>query len=407
MRARPSRPLILLLAPAVAARRARAGRRPASPAPGAKPLPPTAAPATRGAGVGRAGVGGAGDDSRVDCTGCDHGVDDARHGNGGRRRPRRRRRQRPAAGPFEPGADDTAGVTDAEIVIGIHAPVTGASPIPQTSFDIGKDIYWQFLADSDPDALFGRNVRVVFRDDEFNPQNAVQVCREMVEQEGAFLLVGGGGADQITACAQYASEAGIPYLSAGVNEAGLSDLDTYFATTLTYAEQAPMIIAQLQERGFTETALVVTDTPSFDDAYEALKAAADDAGITIAVRDADQQDGRRARAAVGGAGAEELRRRSGDPAQLAGRVHRARQPGPQPELHADVDRSRHHERAQRGHRLRLPRRRHRRVLLADPGPRRHRPARPRLQPGLRAVRRRRAGGRHRDAAVVAEQGRSR
>lgn len=184
-------------------------------------------------------------------------------------------------GPYEPGDDDTAGVTDTEIVIGIHAPVTGASPVPQTSFDVGKDIYWKFLAESAPDFLFGRNVRVVFRDDEFNPQNAVQVCREMVEEDGAFLLVGGGGADQITACAQYASEAGIPYVSAGVNENGLSDLETYFASTLTYGEQAPLLVGQLQAQGVTEIGLVVADTPSFDDAQEAIKAAAEEAGITV------------------------------------------------------------------------------------------------------------------------------
>jgi ABC-type branched-subunit amino acid transport system substrate-binding protein len=188
----------------------------------------------------------------------------------------------PATGPYEPGENDAAGVSDEEIVIGIHAPVTGASPIPQTSFDIGKDIYWKFLADSDPDRLFGRTVRVVFRDDEFNPQRAVQVCREMVEQDGAFLLVGGGGADQITACAQYASENGIPYLSAGVNETGLTDLETYFATTLTYSEQAALLIAQLQARELAEIGLVVADTPSFDDFFATFKSAAEEAGITIA-----------------------------------------------------------------------------------------------------------------------------
>jgi ABC-type branched-subunit amino acid transport system substrate-binding protein len=193
-------------------------------------------------------------------------------------------------GPFEPGPNDTAGVTDDEIVIGIHAPVTGASPIPQESFDIGKDIYWQFLAGSDPEALSGRTVRVVFRDDQFNPQNAVRVCREMVEQEGAFLLVGGGGADQITACAQYANENGIPYLSSGVNEDGLAGLDTYFATSLTYAEQAPLIIAELQEQGFTEVGLVVADTPSFQDAYTALTAAADEAGVAIAYENRINKD---------------------------------------------------------------------------------------------------------------------
>jgi branched-chain amino acid transport system substrate-binding protein len=183
--------------------------------------------------------------------------------------------------PYQPGPNDTAGVTDDEIVIGVHAPVTGASPIPQESFDIGKDIYWQYLAATVPDRLFGRQVRVVFRDDEFNPQRAVQVCREMVEQEGAFMLIGGAGADQVTACAQYAAENDIPYLSAGVNETGLTDLDTYFATTLTYAEQASMIVAQLQSQDFTEAALVVSDTPSFDDALAALVEAADAAGLGI------------------------------------------------------------------------------------------------------------------------------
>ncbi len=189
--------------------------------------------------------------------------------------------QPPAAAVFEPGDNDTEGFTDDRIVIGIHAPVTGASPIPQESFDIGKDIYWDFVNETAPDRLFGRQVEVVFRDDEFNPQRAVQVCREMVEQEGAFLLVGGGGADQITACAQYASENGIPYLSAGVNTEGLADLETYFATTMTYAEQAPLIIAQLQAEEFTEAALVVADTPSFQDAFEAFKTAAEEADFGI------------------------------------------------------------------------------------------------------------------------------
>ena len=190
-----------------------------------------------------------------------------------------------ASAPHEPGPDDTAGVTDEEIVIGVHAPVTGASPIPQTTFDIGKDIYWDFLAESDPEALGGRRVRVVFRDDEFNPNRAVQVCREMVEQEGAFVLVGGGGADQITACAEYADGAGVPYFSAGVNEAGLDDLSTYFAFSLTYAQQAPLIAQRIQELDFERVGVVVTDTPSFDDGHEAFVGAAEDAGLDVVVDD--------------------------------------------------------------------------------------------------------------------------
>lgn len=178
-----------------------------------------------------------------------------------------------AAPTHEKGSDDTAGITSKEIVIGIHAPVTGASPIPQTSFDTGKDIYWQFLAASDPKALGGRKVRVVFRDDEFNPSTAVQVCREMVEKDHAFVLVGGGGADQITACAKYANQNGIPYFSAGVNETGLSDLSTYYAVSLTYSAQVPLVIDQLEKLGVKKVAAVVTDTPDFKDAHDTFVAA--------------------------------------------------------------------------------------------------------------------------------------
>jgi branched-chain amino acid transport system substrate-binding protein len=185
----------------------------------------------------------------------------------------------------EPGPDDTAGITDDEIVIGIHAPVTGASPIPQTSFDIGKDIYWKFLAEAEPEALGGRNVRVVFRDDEFNPNRAVQVCREMVEQEGAFLLVGGGGADQITACAEYADGQGIPYLSAGVNEEGLTDLSTYYALSLTYAEQAALLVQRIQDLELQRVGVVVADTPSFQDGHDAFVEAAEEAGLEIVADD--------------------------------------------------------------------------------------------------------------------------
>ena len=225
-------------------------------------------------------------------------------------------------------------------MIGIHAPVTGASPIPQTSFDVGKDIYWKFLAESAPERAVRAQVRVVFRDDTFNPQTAVQVCRQMVEDDGAFLLVGGGGADQITACAQYAAENGIPYLSAGVNEDGLADLETYFATTLTYAQQAPLLMQLLQEKSITDIGLVVADTPSFNDAMTAIKTAAGEAGDQHRLRDEDQQVGRRARAALGDPGAQGPWPGCRGAAVVAGRLHRTGQPGPEPGVHAALARTR-------------------------------------------------------------------
>ena len=188
-------------------------------------------------------------------------------------------------GQHKPGSDDKAGITKDEIVIGVHAPVTGASPIEQKTFDIGKDVYWKFLAQSDPSALGGRKVRVVFRDDQFNPRTAVQVCREMVEKEHAFVLIGAAGADQITACAKYADQVGVPYFSAGVNESGLSDLSTYYAFSQTYAEQAPEVAQQIKDAGLKKVGVVIEDTPSFQDAHTAFTKAAKKAGLDVVTDD--------------------------------------------------------------------------------------------------------------------------
>jgi len=183
----------------------------------------------------------------------------------------------PAASAPTTGPNDKVGIGDKEIVIGIHAPVTGAAPFPQATFEEGREVYWKAKG-----PIHGRTVKVVFFDDQFNPSRAVQVCREMVEKNKVFLLVGGGGADQITACAKYANQVGVPYLSAGVNQTGLEGLKTYFALSLTYSQQSP-IIAQLVKNklGKTKIGIVVADTPSFADAQASFTKAAQEAGLEI------------------------------------------------------------------------------------------------------------------------------
>ena len=175
------------------------------------------------------------------------------------------------------GPNDKNGISDKEILIGIHAPVTGAAPFPQSTFEEGKEVYWKAKG-----PINGRQVKVVFFDDQFNPSRAVQVCREMVESKKVFLLIGGGGADQITACAKYANQVGVPYLSAGVNQSGLETLKTYFALSLSYSQQSP-ILAQLAKNklGKTKFGILVANTPSFADAQASITKAAGEAGLEV------------------------------------------------------------------------------------------------------------------------------
>src|SRR5206468_3439089 len=137
-------------------------------------------------------------------------------------------------------AGDTTGVTDTEIRIGIHAPVSGAAPFPQSSFDRGKQVYTEFI-NATRGGIFGRKVRVFFEDDGYNPSQAVSVCKKLVQQDHVFLLIGGGGADQIVACAQYAASAGVPYVSEGTNEAAMGKLASAFAESETYKQQSLLL----------------------------------------------------------------------------------------------------------------------------------------------------------------------
>lgn len=186
-----------------------------------------------------------------------------------------------AAGPADAGgAGDRTGISDSEIRIGIHAPVTGAAPIPQNAFAEGKDVYWKFL--DTQGGVSGRTVTVFFEDDKFDPATAVQKCKKMVEVDKVFLLIGGGGADQITACARYAQTVGVPYLSAGVNEEGLTTLSSYFALSSSYSQQSPLL-AQLVAKRFPgkKAAIAVADSGSFNDAQASITQAFSDAGIPV------------------------------------------------------------------------------------------------------------------------------
>jgi branched-chain amino acid transport system substrate-binding protein len=150
----------------------------------------------------------------------------------------------PGAPGAPQGGGDTTGVTDTTIKIGVHAPVTGAAAFPQQSFERGIGVYADYI--NRKGGIHGRKLEIHFRDDKFDPGHARTACKELAEQQKVFMLIGGGGADQIDTCARYAASIGVPYLSAGVHETRpsvgpLGSVSTYFAGSLTYEQQVPLL----------------------------------------------------------------------------------------------------------------------------------------------------------------------
>lgn len=183
----------------------------------------------------------------------------------------------------EPSGGTATGVSSSGIKIGIHAPITGAAPVPSSSFERGKQLYFNYQK-SQGQSVNGRDVTVVSRNDNYNPSQAVAVCKEMVEQEKVFLLFGVAGTDQIQACARYASTVGVPYLSGGVTEIGLDTLRNYFAMWMSYKQQGPLLAdfyaSKLGAKG-EKNGMVRFNAPTFQDAHDAFFSGMQQQGASV------------------------------------------------------------------------------------------------------------------------------
>jgi hypothetical protein len=191
-----------------------------------------------------------------------------------------------AAAPAAPaeGKGNTTGIDFQKktIKIVLHGPLTGAG-VPQESFRTGGPKYWDKSGPGGGPRLVAGGFRVIAEavDDKYNAQDALRACNAAASS--AFLIMGGAGTDQIQACAQsqVLQRGNVPYLSSGVTEAGLGALKHYFATSLTYKQQSPLIIQMARDNGFLNKkwAIVITGTPNFADARDSMIAELQKAGV--------------------------------------------------------------------------------------------------------------------------------
>ena len=177
-----------------------------------------------------------------------------------------------------------------KVVIGIHAPITGAAPLPST-FTAAAKVYPEYI--NAKGGINGRKLEVVIVDDKYTPSTATQVCTELIKQRNAFLVIGGGGTDQIQACARTSQGAGVPYLSFGVTEVGLRSLKSYFALSMSYPQQGPHL-ANFIRKQFPDkagdVAIVYSDTPNFEDARDTFVKAMPDAKVHKLSRNPSQSE---------------------------------------------------------------------------------------------------------------------
>ena len=159
----------------------------------------------------------------------------------------------------------------------MHAPITGAVPVPSDSVQRGAEVFWEWQR-LNHRPINGRYVEVVVKNDNYNPSQAVAQCKEMVEKDRVFLLSGllnPEGKDQVQACARYAASVNVPYVSLGQTKVGLHRLPNYFAFSMSWPAQARLLAdfmtARLRARR-RNNGIVRFESPNYADTHDAFVA---------------------------------------------------------------------------------------------------------------------------------------
>jgi ABC-type branched-subunit amino acid transport system substrate-binding protein len=108
--------------------------------------------------------------------------------------------------------DPEVGVTGEEIVIGTWTPLTG----PTTELSVmakAMDAYFQSV--NDQGGVHGRKLKLIIKDDGYDPSRTPGVVEELIEQDQVFAILGGNGTANGLAVKDYILEKMVPWINPG------------------------------------------------------------------------------------------------------------------------------------------------------------------------------------------------
>src|SRR4051812_27552814 len=88
-------------------------------------------------------------------------------------------------------SSDTPGVTDSEIVVGTHMPLTGPAAAGYSKIAPASKAYFDYVNANG--GINGRKITYKIMDDGYNPANTQQVVRQLVLQDKVFAILNGLG----------------------------------------------------------------------------------------------------------------------------------------------------------------------------------------------------------------------
>jgi branched-chain amino acid transport system substrate-binding protein len=150
-----------------------------------------------------------------------------------------------------PGSTQTGGavpgVTDSEIVLGTHMPLSNSPAATYGVIADGMRAYFDYV--NSQGGVYGRKIKFIVGDDHYSPPDAVEVVRNLVEQDGVFAIVGGLGDPTHLAVMNYLAEKGVPDLFLGGGVPRFTDpvVKTRIAMSVDYVTETKVTGAYVEK----------------------------------------------------------------------------------------------------------------------------------------------------------------
>jgi branched-chain amino acid transport system substrate-binding protein len=194
-----------------------------------------------------------------------------------------------------PGADNRSGVTDNEVVFGMHLPQSGPVGFLLGKSWHGADAYLRSV--NDAGGVHGRKIRFVVADDGYSAQKAAGAIRDLVDTKKVFAASCFAGIDQCVVGLEYANAKGVPYIHAGMRESIVEQSPWAFPVTGSYPYLSERLVDYLfTQRAYTKERKIAAlhlNSANFDEAYERFQRRLAHYGAKVAVRypvEKDQSD---------------------------------------------------------------------------------------------------------------------
>lgn len=182
-------------------------------------------------------------------------------------------------------SDESIGISDDKIKIGIHMGITGPAALLATEMING----WEAAVNElNKEGIHGREIDLIVEDDEYNPAKSVAVIRKLVDRDNVFAVTG-GGTPTVMGVLDYLMEKEVPYMFpfAGQYEklnsvAGKEEAPYLFMAHPDYATQYYILTKYIvEEQGIDKIGILYQNDDAGSDIQLGVNKALEDLGIEL------------------------------------------------------------------------------------------------------------------------------